>query len=203
MKKIDENELRRIIRNSVHKMLQESLEDYGGDISSYISVIDRYRKMINDGEIRYLSNEQKDELSDSLNHLMSSNVDDYRISRWISIGNQLLSDNFKKYRDNVNDSKEDIDMNDSFSLISDYIHRVDNGELVELSDSDEMALKDAIEKIKSSKIGDNGVKYSWIRQAESLLNGEYFDKKNFNDSRSLDDLVGESLRFVLKNRGLI
>ena len=203
MKRIDENELRRIIRNSVHNMLQESLEDYGGDISSYISVIDRYRKMINDGEIRYLSNEQKNELSDSLNHLMSSNVDDYRISRWISIGNQLLSDNFKRYRDNVNDSKEDIDMNDSFSLISDYIHRVDNGELVELSDSDEMALKDAIEKIKSSKIGDNGVKYSWIRQAESLLNGEYFDKKNFNDSRSLDDLVGESLRFVLKNRGLI
>jgi hypothetical protein len=184
-------------------MLQESLEDYGGDISSYISVIDRYRKMINDGEIRYLSSEQKDELSDSLNHLMSSNVDDYRISRWISIGNQLLSDNFNRYRDNVNDSKEDNDMNDSFSLISDYIHRVDNGELVELSDSDEMALKDAIEKIKSSKIGDNGVKYSWIRQAESLLNGEYFDKKNFNDSRSLDDLVGESLRFVLKNRGLI
>ena len=203
MKRIDENELRRIIRNSVHRMLQESLEDYGGDISSYISVIDRYRKMINDGEIRYLSNEQKDELSDSLNHLMSSNVDDYRISRWISIGNQLLSDNFKRYRDNVNDSKEDNDMNDSFSLISDYIHRVDNGELVELSDSDEMALKDAIEKIKSSKIGDNGVKYSWIRQAESLLNGEYFDKKNFNDSRSLDDLVGESLRYVLKNRGLI
>lgn len=203
MKRIDENELRRIIRNSVHRMLQESLEDYGGDISSYISVIDRYRKMINDGEVRYLSNEQKDELSDSLNHLMSSNVDDYRISRWISIGNQLLSDNFKRYRDNVNDSKEDNDMNDSFSLISDYIHRVDNGELVELSDSDEMALKDAIEKIKSSKIGDNGVKYSWIRQAESLLNGEYFDKKNFNDSRSLDDLVGESLRYVLKNRGLI
>lgn len=203
MKRIDENELRRIIRNSVHRMLQESLEDYGGDISSYISVIDRYRKMINDGEVRYLSNEQKDELSDSLNHLMSSNVDDYRISRWISIGNQLLSDNFKRYRDNVNDSKEDNDMNDSFSLISDYIHRVDNGELVELSDSDEMALTDAIEKIKSSKIGDNGVKYSWIRQAESLLNGEYFDKKNFNDSRSLDDLVGESLRYVLKNRGLI
>ena len=184
--KLTESDLHNIIRNSVNKIMKESIDDdlYDGDE--------------NDEEIE--QDIEPEELDDET--LISGFGDeefdgDYENDEDIE---QQIKRGAQQGMLQHNDSIEDPQI----TKIHDMMNKVDSGE--ELSDEEkEMALQYAKDIYKKSKRGDNSLYWSGI--ANSLADGTYSQISRFNKRNSMpeidDEIVGESIRRTLKKMKLI
>lgn len=188
--KLTESDLHNIIRNSVNKIMKESIDDnlYDGDENDD-----------NDDEIE--QDIDPEELDDETLNAGFGYYDDFygdddnddEIEQQIKRGAQQ---GMIQYNDSVEDPQ--------ITKIYDMMNKVDSGE--ELSDEEKkMASQYAKDIYKNSKRGGNSSYWSDI--ANSLADGTYSQIAAFNRRNSTpeidDEIVGESIRIALKKMNLI
>ena len=189
--KLTESDLHNIIRNSVNKIIKESIDD---------DLYDGNENDDNDDEIE--QDIDPEELDDeTLNagfgydddFYGDDDDDDDEIEQQIKRGAQQ---GMIQYNDSIEDPQ--------IAKIHDMMNKVDSGE--ELSDEEKkMASQYAKDIYKNSKRGDNRLYWSGI--ANSLADGTYSQIAGFNRRNSTpeidDEIVGESIRRALKKMNLI
>jgi len=190
--KLTEGDLHNIIRTSVHKVIKEAFDDdfeqeddnYGDEVEPDIEPEDLDMGTLTSGFGGF-----EDDMDGDI-------YDDDYIQQQMKIG-------ARKGHVNMSPMQDDPKIDE----IYDYMKKIDNGEISELTDEEREKLERYANEISAKrKYGDTS-KY-WGEIAQSIADGTYFQTKKFNDERGfgteeMDDIVDESIKRTLKNMRLI
>lgn len=191
--KLTEGDLHNIIRTSVHKVIKEAFDDdfeqeddnYGDEVEPDIEPEDLDMDTLTGGFGGF-----EDDMG-------GDTFDDDYIEQQMKIGAQ------QKGHVNMSPIQDDPKIGE----IYDYMKKIENGEISELTDEEKEKLERYANEICAKrKYGDTS-RY-WGEIAQSIADGTYFQTKKFNDERGfdteeMDDIVDESIKRTLKNMRLI